>query len=125
MSDFDDERNRFILNAFTIDPPEFNNISKGGTLGIDQQRQARIELLAKPNSRWVFYYGLEEAIRDGILVPFEYLAEKYEPSDQEKADRINLMKYWKARVANGTASPAAPAIHMARVFKKSKDKLSN
>ncbi|SVB10655.1 uncharacterized protein METZ01_LOCUS163509, partial [marine metagenome] len=123
MSDFDDERNRFILNAFTIDPPEFNNISQGGTLSIDQQRQARIELLDKPNSRWVFYYGLEEAIREEILVPFEYLAEKYEPSDQEKADRINLMKYWKARVADGTASPAAPAIHMARVFKKSKDKL--
>jgi len=121
MSDFDDIRNHFILNAFTAEPPDFNDIPGWSTFSIDQRRQARIDILA--NTKWSFYYGLEEAIRDGILVPFKYLAEPYEPSDEEEAERIRVMKYWKARVADGTASPAAPAIHMARVYKKCEDKL--
>ena len=123
MSDFDDDRNRFILNAFTTDPPQFTDIEGWNGMSIDQKRQARINLLATSSSRWAFFYGLEQAISDGILVPFEYVHLPYKPTEQEEEERLRLMKYWKARVADGTASPAAPAIHMARVYKKCPDKL--
>ena len=123
MSDFDDDRNRFILNAFTSGPPNFSDIQGYSAMNIDQRRLARIELLTETPSRWVFFYGLEEAISDGILVPFEYISLPYQPTQEEEDERLRLMKYWKARVADGTASPAAPAIHMARVYKKCPDKL--
>ena len=53
-----------------------------------------------------------------------YEALAYQPTEEERQERIRLMRYWKARVADGTASPAAPAIHMARVYKKCPDKLT-
>jgi len=123
MSDFDDNRNRFILNAFTSEPPNFTDIQGYNGMNIDQRRRARIDLLTETPSRWAFFYGLEEAISDGILVPFEYISLPYQPTQEEEDERLRLMKYWKARVADGTASPAAPAIHMARVYKKCPDKL--
>ena len=123
MSDFDDDRNRFILNAFSTNPPNFRDIEGWQQMGIDQKRQARIDLVSDSEIGCAFYYGLEEAINDGILVPFTYEALAYQPTEEERQERIRLMRYWKARVADGTASPAAPAIHMARVYKKCPDKL--
>lgn len=123
MSDFDDERNRFILNAFGTDPPDFRDIEGWQDMGIDRKRLARIDLLSDSEIGCAFYYGLEEAIKDNILVPFTYQALTYQPTSEEQAERLRLMRYWKARVADGTASPAAPAIHMARVYKKCPDKL--
>ena len=121
FSDFDDDRNKFILNAFVKNAPEITAIDGWNDMGIDERRKARINLIG--DSNWAFYFGLEDAIRRGVLVEFEYKYLPYAPSNEDIIERNRVMKLWKARVSDGLASPAAPAIMMARVFKTCKDKL--
>lgn len=121
FSDFDDNRNEFILSSFTKNYPDITNTPNWSDFTLDQKRNKRIQLY--PANNCAFYFGLDDAIKRGILVPFDYLPLEYEPTEEEKRERIRVMKYWKVQVKNGLASPAAPAIHMARVFKGSRDKI--
>jgi superfamily II DNA or RNA helicase len=109
FSDFDDERNQFIINSFMQHP-----------VIINKTPDWKIKIIKEKK---IFYFGLEDAIKKGILCPFEYIPLKYKPSVQDLEERKRVLKVWSLKVKNGEASPEAPYIMAANVLKASRNKI--
>src|SRR5690606_25817434 len=95
FSDYDDSRNQFIINALLRNPIQITQISQWSTLSIEGKRTGLHSALVQHGG--AFYYGLEDGIRDEVLVPFDYIPVAYEPTPQEKAERIRVMKLWQTK----------------------------
>jgi len=122
LNEYDDVRNEFILRSFVKDPKAIDKIPHQETWSLEENREEQRRILIERDC--AFYYGLDDGIKNNILVPFEYKALLYEPTEEEKTERIRVMRLWQAKVSHGEASAAAPYIHMAKVFKSSQSKIT-
>jgi superfamily II DNA or RNA helicase len=74
----------------------------------------------------VFKFGLEEAIRAGILCPFDYLWIPYRLTNEDKQDLRNVRAREAAARAQGNPwIPEKLMIEISRVYKKAREKLPN
>lgn len=72
----------------------------------------------------IYNYGLAEAISDGILAPFNYIALSYMPSDDDKQRARDVYKQEAARRHSGNPMPKAELYTaIARVYKTSLEKI--
>ena len=121
LNDFDDSRNTFVVSNFTNVIPKFSEIENWANLGLEEKRVARLEYCRSKNA--VFHVGLRDAIQRGVLVEFDYTPLKFTPTLEEYAERQRVRRVWKKKIADGEAKPGDDAIHAARVFKRSPQKL--
>jgi superfamily II DNA or RNA helicase len=74
----------------------------------------------------VFKFGLEEAIRAGILCPFDYLWIPYRLTNEDKQDLRNVRaREATARAQGNPWTPEKLMIEISRVYKKAREKLPN
>lgn len=74
----------------------------------------------------VFKFGLEEAIRAGILCPFDYLWIPYRLTNEDKQDLHNVYAREAGARAQGNPWTAEKLmIEISRVYKKAREKLPN
>ncbi len=72
----------------------------------------------------LYTFGLDEAIRRGILAPFNYFPIEFQPTDDESERVHKIIKGAEYRKAQGEpVSDAETAINIARVYKTSVSKL--
>ena len=109
FSEFDHERNQFIVDTFVKNPINIKSTNDW----IEQLKKAK----------QVFYFGLEDGIKRGVLCPFEYIPLKYTPSPEDLEERKRVFRAWSALVSDGRISPEAPYIMAANVLKNSKEKI--
>jgi superfamily II DNA or RNA helicase len=109
--DYENVRNSFLVNSFTRYAESLDNLFVNEDW-IDQLR-------AKES---VFYFGLEDGIKKGILAEFDYIPLDYTPTDEE-IEKFNKL----VRSAFGTDEKgntnALGAIRAASVFKGSRNKI--
>ena len=103
LSDFDDNRNRFILSSFADPHQDYTAREDWNESTLEEQRQIRISSLVESNA--VFFFGLEAAIKRGVLVEFDYTAWEYTPTAEEYEERQNVRRYWKKKISDGEAPP--------------------
>jgi len=108
--DDDSTRNKFLINNFTR-KKSFDD----GYFQKDWEKSLRDE-------SFVFYFGLEDGIKRGILCEFNYHPLEYEPTEAEKAEYQNMMRGAFVKDSAGRVSPLA-AIRASAVFKGSREKL--
>jgi superfamily II DNA or RNA helicase len=121
LNDFDDVRNTFVISNFTRLAPKFSEIEDWANLELEEKRLARLEYCHRKDA--VFHVGLKDAIERGVLVEFDYKPLPFTPTQEEYAERQRVRRLWKKKIADGQAKPGDDAIHAARVFKKSPQKL--
>lgn len=112
-SKYDDEnstRNKFLINNFTRKQSFDEDYFHG-----DWEKSLRDE-------GFVFYFGLEDGIKRGILCEFDYHPLEYEPTEIEKEEYRKKMRGAFAKDDAGRVSPLA-AIRASAVFKGSREKL--
>ncbi|HIA13194.1 MAG TPA: DEAD/DEAH box helicase, partial [Flavobacteriales bacterium] len=121
FNDYDQERNIFLLNAIcstNTDPLELPAwIERADIPDQYALKTALCEL------NLVLYFGIEDAIRSEILVPFDYLALDYIPTAEEKEKRLKIMRLMQAKVKEGTAKQTDVYIAMSNVYKCSVSKI--
>ena len=72
----------------------------------------------------IFYeFGLMDAIQNGILCPFEYIPLEYTPSDDDRDEIKNLIKYYAVQIRLGEATEEQKLQAISRVYKKSEEKI--
>ena len=107
-SEYDDDRNQMIIDNFINSEFRIDDIGKGW----------KDKLIADEN---VFYFGLEDGIKKGILCEFDYIPLDYTPSDEDFQKRKeaftkippNLPKHMQTKMGMILAS---------QVFKSSREK---
>tara|TARA_B100001758_G_scaffold205842_1_gene186282 strand:+ start:431 stop:2626 length:2196 start_codon:yes stop_codon:yes gene_type:complete len=112
-SKYDDEnstRNRFLVSNFTRKDKFEEDFFHG-----DWEKGLR-------DKGFVFYFGLEDGIKRGILCEFDYFPLEYEPTEKEKEEYRKKMRGAFAKDDSGKVSPLA-AIRASAVFKGSREKL--
>lgn len=113
-SDHDEEhvRNSFLVSSFT----RFSD--SVGDLFSDEEWQVSLR-----NNGYVFYFGLEDGIRKGILAEFDYVTIDYQPSEEEIEQFNEHVRKSFAKDEHGKTNPLG-AIRAAAVFKGSRDKIT-
>ena len=114
-------QNRKLLSGLTDNIEFVLGLSATPEREYDIEGNAFIEKYIGPV---IFEYGLENAIRDGILCEFNYIPIKYQ-STQEDRNKISLVYSQKsARAAEGRPmSEEEVAIAISKVYKLSKAKI--
>ena len=118
FSDFDDDRNRYIMSIFRsdhIDPREALGRARWQELSLNEQREARLAYAIEHNN--AFTIDLAKAIRRGVLVPFDYIPLMFAPSDETKSEMHRVYRVWKKKEADGEAPPGSAEIQRAKVLK--------
>ena len=116
FSDFDDDRNRYLMSIFRsdhIDPRTEH--AEWSSFDLNQQREGRLAYAKKHNN--AFTIDLAEAIGRGVLVPFEYVPLEFEPSAATQSEMTRVYRLWKKKEADGEAPPGSAEIHRAKVLK--------
>jgi superfamily II DNA or RNA helicase len=121
FSDFDDERNKFIQDIFSNKPNDFTKIKNWSNKTLEEKRQERIKILKESDG--AFYISLEDGIKKGVLVPFDYEYTTWMPSQETLDERLRVMKLWKRKISLGEAAIGSDRIMMAQVLKSAEEKI--
>jgi superfamily II DNA or RNA helicase len=113
-SDHDEEhvRNSFLVSSFTRFPSSIEDLFS------DEEWQVSLR-----ENDYVFYFGLEDGIRKGILAEFDYMPIEYQPSEEEIEQFNEHVRKSFAKDEHGKTNPLG-AIRAAAVFKGSRDKIT-
>ncbi|MDH5645321.1 MAG: helicase-related protein, partial [Candidatus Heimdallarchaeota archaeon] len=68
-------------------------------------------------------FGLEDAIKNSILCPFEYYPLIYTPTEEELKKRVEEFRKWAALAEKGDVSSEAPYIMASNVLKNARSKI--
>ena len=109
--DYENIRNSFLVNSFTRYQGSLEE------LFIDEGWVEKLR-----SERLVYYFGLEDGIKRGILAEFDYIPLEYEPSEQEIEKFNRLVRSSFGTDENGRTNPLG-AIRAASVFKGSRNKI--
>ena len=96
------KRNKFIVESFVNKA----SISSYDDAGIEELR----------TNRKIFYFSIEDGIRNKILCPFDYIPLKYTPSKEELKEKRRVFNSWKYLADEGLASPESPYIMASNVI---------
>ncbi len=110
FSEYSDDRNQFLVSNFT-----------NSNLNINEFPETWNKILIE--NKWIFHFGIKEAIQAGILTPFEYHPLEYTPSKEELQLRAKIMSKYSKLADEGKVSPSAPFIMASLVLKKSQEKI--
>ena len=109
--DYENVRNSFLVNSFTRYADSLDALFAD---------EGWIETLR--NKKHVFYFGLEDGIKKGILAEFDYIPLDYTPSAQEIEKFNKLVRSAFGTDDKGNTNPLG-AIRAASVFKGSRNKI--
>lgn len=109
FSEYLDRRNQFIVSNFT-----------NSQIKISDNPDWYEQLV---NERWIFHFGLKEAIQNGILTPFRYIPLSYVPSEEDLENRALAFRKFSKLAEEGKVAPNAPYIMASFVLKKSEEKI--
>jgi superfamily II DNA or RNA helicase len=109
--DYENVRNSFLVNSFTRYSDSLSNLF------------ANDDWIAELRERkYVFYFGLEDGIKKGILAEFDYIPLEYTPSEEEIEKFNKLVRSAFSTDEKGKTNPLG-AIRAASVFKGSREKM--
>jgi superfamily II DNA or RNA helicase len=111
-SDFDNERNAFLIGNFTRSEPLT-------AAALEANPSWKVALR---DAGQVFHFGLEDGIRRGLLAEFDYVPLPYEPSAKDKIKYAEFIRKGFGGTGDEEPSPLG-AIRAAAVFKASKEKI--
>jgi len=109
FSEYSIGRNQYIVNNFVNSQLKVTDNSK------------LLDELIKKNL--IFYYSLEDGIRNRILVPFNYYPLPYTPTKEELKERAEMFRKFSRLAEEGEVSQETPYIMASSVLKRSIGKL--
>lgn len=109
--DYENVRNSFLVNSFTRYSDSLSTLFANDDW-ITELRE----------KKYVFYFGLEDGIKKGILAEFDYIPLEYTPSEEEIEKFNKLVRSAFSTDEKGKTN-ALGAIRAASVFKGSREKM--
>jgi superfamily II DNA or RNA helicase len=109
--DYENVRNSFLVNSFTRYSDSLTTLFANDDWITDLR-----------NEKHVFYFGLEDGIKKGILAEFDYIPLEYSPS-KEEIEKFNKLVRSAFSTDEKGKTNALGAIRAASVFKGSRNKI--